>query len=99
MKSGREEQVQAMQRVKVGMTGLAAVVLLIGLAGAIFNSASKEPAVTAVGAPKPEVVANLTATPDNTIDAANQPLTDLGVAPSTTVDNAVAPTPPAAQRR
>jgi hypothetical protein len=71
---------QSMQRVRVGMTGLAAVLVLIGLASAVFKSASSEAPITAVGSSKPEVVANMTdATIDNT---ANEPLAELGVAPS-----------------
>ena len=38
-----------MQRVKVGMTGLALVLLLIALASAIFKSASKERSVDVAG--------------------------------------------------
>ncbi len=70
-----------MQRVRVGMTGLASVLLLIGLASAVFSSASKEPPVTAIGASKAEVVANMA---DMVIanDTATEPLADLGVAPA-----------------
>lgn len=99
LKSGAHDS-QNMQRIKVGMTGLALVLLLIGLAGAIFNSANREAPVTAVGGSKPDVVANLAL--DNTTKAAGgtEPLADLGVAPSTSEsDNAATPkpdTPPAA---
>ena len=69
-----------MQRIRVAMTGLAAVVLLIGVASAVFNYASDEPPVTAIGAAKPDVVANMTAPPiANT--TTNEPLAELGVAP------------------
>ena len=57
--AGRAIPAQTMQRVKVGVIGLAAVMLLIGLASAIFGSASRERPVSAVGAPKAEVVANM----------------------------------------
>lgn len=70
-----------MQRVRVALTGLAAVLVLIGIATLVFNMTSKEPAVTAVGAPKPEVVANMTDTPLS--NTTNEPLAELGVAPST----------------
>ncbi len=75
-----------MQRVKVGMTGLASVLVLIGLASAVFSSASTEPGVTAIGASKPDVVANMT---DTAIDnmTANEPLAELGVAPSASTEN------------
>ena len=70
-----------MQRVRVAVTGLASVFVLIAVASALFNLTSKEPAVTAVGAPKPEVVANMTSTPIG--NTTNEPLAELGVAPST----------------
>ena len=81
---------QAMQRVKVGLVGLALVVLLIGLASAIFSAANREKPVAAPGAPQTGALTNLTVT--NTSDAANEPLAELGVAPST----AAGDRPPAA---
>ncbi|RMB54140.1 hypothetical protein C8J44_1756 [Sphingomonas sp. PP-CE-3A-406] len=73
---------QRMQRIKVGLIGLAAVVLLIGLASAIIGSASRERPVAAVGAAQPDVVANMGVT--NSVDAADptEPLAEMGVAPS-----------------
>ncbi|UIJ44452.1 hypothetical protein LZK98_15475 [Sphingomonas cannabina] len=72
-----------MQRVRVGMTGLASVLVLIALASAVFNSASRAPA-EAVGASKAATVANLAdASLDNSTKPA-EPLAELGVAPSTT---------------
>jgi hypothetical protein len=71
-----------MQRVRVALTGLAAVVLLIGIAGAIFSAVDRRAPVEAVGAPKPEVVANLTATPEIKPVIIDEPLAELGVAPS-----------------
>ena len=50
---------QPMQRVKVGVIGLGAVLLLIALASVIIGSASRERPVSAIGAPKPEVIANM----------------------------------------
>ena len=75
-----------MQRVRVGMTGLASVLVLIALASAVFNSASREPAESAIGASKAEVVANLTDAVIANSTAPNEPLAELGVAPSTTSD-------------
>ncbi|WP_326524855.1 hypothetical protein [Sphingomonas sp.] len=75
------EASQSMQRVRVAMTGLAAVILLIGVASAVFNYASDEPPVTAIGAAKPDVVANMTTGPVANVTA-NEPLAELGVAPS-----------------
>ncbi len=74
---------QPMQRVKVGVIGLAAVLLLIGLASVIIGSASRERPVTAIGAPKPEVIANMAI--DNGAVPAAEPLAELGVAPSANV--------------
>ncbi|WP_245858592.1 hypothetical protein [Sphingomonas guangdongensis] len=64
---------------RVALTGLLAVLVLIGIASAVFNLTSKEPAVTAVGAPKPEVVANMTDTP--LANTTNEPLAEMGIAP------------------
>lgn len=76
---------QSMQRIKVGMIGLAAVVLLIGLASAIIGSASRERPVATVGAAQADVVANMTMS--NASDAATtgEPLAEMGVAPSANV--------------
>jgi cobalamin synthase len=72
---------QAMQRVKVGMVGLAAVVLLIGLASAIFSAANRERPIG--GAPQAQAVANMTAVNSAmAADPTNEPLAELGVAPS-----------------
>ncbi|MFA5969271.1 MAG: hypothetical protein WC816_08545 [Sphingomonas sp.] len=76
---------QAMQRIKVGATGLAAVLLMIALASAVLSWASKDQPVAAVGASKPEVVANLTqanATDPAASTATREPLAELGLAPS-----------------
>lgn len=70
-----------MQRVRVGMTGLAMVLVLIGLASAIFSSASREEPVAAVGASNALVVANITDGIANTTGK-DEPLAELGVAPS-----------------
>ncbi|MFD1786786.1 hypothetical protein ACFSC3_04290 [Sphingomonas floccifaciens] len=79
---------QTVQRVRVAMTGLAAVILFIGLASAVFNYASREPALTAVGVAKPEIVANITETALSNA-AANEPLADLGIAPGPATTAAV----------
>ena len=90
MKTPREHS-PSTQRVKVGMIGLALVVLLIGLASAIMRTASREAPIGAVGAPKADVVANMTntATPQD----AGEPLAELGVAPITGNTQAPAPRP------
>lgn len=74
-----------MQRVRVGMTGLALVLVLIGIASAILSSANRDEPVSAVGAPNASVVANMTdQSSDVEVEAAkDEPLAELGVAPST----------------
>ncbi|ONF97267.1 hypothetical protein [Sphingomonas jeddahensis] len=74
-----------MQRVRVGMVGLAAVVLLIGLASALFSAASREQPVAAAGAPRAEKTTNSTAANSVApVSEDNEPLAKLGVAPSAT---------------
>ena len=68
---------QTIQRVKVGMVGLAAVILLIGLASALFSIRDRSDAVA---------VANVAANASNAADPANEPLAELGVAPSADVN-------------
>ena len=75
-----------MQRVKVGMIGLAAVVLLIGIASAIFSAVNREQPIAVAGAPKADTVANLTIA-NTTADPANEPLAELGVAPGASETN------------
>jgi hypothetical protein len=80
---------QSMQRVKVGLIGLAAVILLIGLASLVIGSASRERPVSAIGAPQPEVVANMAL--DNMAGVSSEPLAELGVAPSTNIQAPATP--------
>lgn len=73
------DRAQATQRLKVGLIGLAAVLLLIGLASAVFNSVNREQPVTAIGGARPATVAEIVnATAPS---AGNEPLAELGVAP------------------
>lgn len=89
MKTAGPSSHQTIQRVKVGMVGLAAVILLIGLASAIFSVADRERPVTIdptnVAAAKVAV---------NDADPADEPLAELGVAPSADVNT----TQPAGKR-
>lgn len=85
---------QVMQRVKVGLVGLAAVILLIGLASAVFSAANRERAADAAAAAKAEVatspvVANAAIAAD-----ANEPLAELGVAPTAAEANTASPEAP-----
>lgn len=79
---------QTTQRVKVGIIGLAAVLLLIGLAAAIFSTVSKEKPLAVAGGARADVVANMVSGNDS--DPAdtktNEPLAELGVAPSTAAE-------------
>lgn len=67
---------------QIGLTGLAAVLLVVGAAGVLTRSASKERPV--------EMPANAAPAIDNA-DANEEPLVDLGVAPSTDPTNQAAP--------
>ncbi|WP_212611878.1 hypothetical protein [Sphingomonas baiyangensis] len=93
---------QSMQRVRVAMTGLAAVTLLIGVAGVIFSAVDRETPVEAIGAASSDRVANMAAGANTlAIDTAiiEEPLAEIGVAPSKsggeTVNVTVAEQPPA----
>lgn len=81
---------QTMQRVKVGMIGLASVILLIALASAIIGSVTRERPIATVGAPKADVIANMAVANDTMADGSGEPLAQLGVAPS--ADNMQGPT-------
>lgn len=67
-----------MQRVRVGVTGLAAVVLVVALATAIASGV-KRSANDNARVDVPSVVATIE--PANATDAATEPLAQLGVAP------------------
>lgn len=83
-----------MQRVRVGLTGLATVLLLIGLASVVFSSAREEDPVLAEGASKPEVVANMTeGLVANGAAPKDEPIAELGIAPRTAESPAAAPSP------
>lgn len=85
------EHVQAAQRVRVGIIGLAIVILLIGVASAIMRTASREAPIATIGAPKADVVANLAVA--NLQQDAGEPLAELGVAPVTANQQAPASRP------
>src|SRR3546814_14466721 len=75
---------QTVQRVKVAMTGLALVLLLIGVASVIFSSASSDTPADLAGTVQSDLVANLSLTNDAqaAATAPSEPLAELGVAPS-----------------
>lgn len=75
-----EDSAQAMQRVRVGVTGLAMVLVLIGLTSAIFTSANRDGPVSAIGAGNASVVVPADG---NSAVAKSDTGVELGVAPST----------------
>lgn len=91
--SGGSEASQSMQRVRVAMTGLASVFVFIGLASAAFNYESKETAVAEAGAVRPDTVANI-ADP-GLLNVTDEPLAELGIAPSTVPADTANSTAPA----
>jgi len=74
-----DEPGQRMQRVRVGVTGLAAIVLVVLLATAIASSVRRN-AVNDTGVAPPPVVATLPS-PGNSVDPNAEPLAQLGAAP------------------
>ena len=67
-----------MQRVRVGLTGLAVVLLIAAATAAILESANGDPAATAENA---AIVAAVSGATDNGADAPKEPLAEIGVAP------------------
>ena len=92
-----EDKRAGMQRVRVGLTGLGAVLLVVAVSTAIFESARHRPGdnVVAVNASQ-QTVANMVG---NTAAAPSDPLTEIGVTPAAPpTSNAAAPAmPPAGQ--
>ena len=77
------------------------MLLLIGVASAIFSSADKEAPVLAEGAPKPEVVANMTegVVANTAAELKDEPIVELGIAPRTAESPApdITPAPPSGE--
>ena len=76
---------QSLQRLQIGLAGLAAMVLLVGVANVIVERVKQTDAATV-----PEAAASVAANP---APVANDPLADAGVAP----DVAASPRPKASQ--
>lgn len=75
-----EDKRAAMQRVRVGLTGLGAVLLIVAVSAAIFESARHRPANQIVAQNASEqTVANMVG---NSAQAPNDPLTEIGVTPA-----------------
>lgn len=81
MKRLADDKNQSMQRVRVGMIGLAAVVLLIGIASLLFSGVRDQRGRAAAGGGDAGVVANIASTNDTALNESDEPLADLGVAP------------------
>lgn len=81
MKRLADDYNQSKQRVRVGMIGLAAVILLIGLASILFSGVREQRERAAAGGGNAHVIANMAATDGATLNESNEPLADLGVAP------------------
>jgi hypothetical protein len=71
------EKQERMQRVRVGMTGLAAVGLIVMVATAVATGVRRSATANAAAAGPPAVVATV----PMPVDAKTEPLAQLGVAP------------------
>ena len=77
-----EKRRDGMQRLRVGLTGLAVVLLIVALATAVLKTVDEQ------------VVDNRTApSVDNSDKSKDEPLADLGVAPGAPTENVAAPAP------
>lgn len=93
-----EDKRAGMQRVRVGLTGLGAVLLVVAVSAAIFESARHRPGdnVVAVNASQ-QTVANMVGS-NSAAETPNDPLTEIGVTPAgPPTGNAAAAAPPPAQ--
>lgn len=86
-----------MQRVRIGLTGLAFVFLLV-LLGAVFTSPSNEEPITPNSIETRLSGGNQAAAPVNQTEP-KEPLAELGVAPGNADDNNVVQPAPAQQQR
>lgn len=80
-----------MQRIRVGLTGLGAVLLIVAISAAIFESASHQPSngTNAALNQTEQTVANMVSA--NGTEAPSDPLTEIGVTPGTPVNEVQAP--------
>jgi cobalamin synthase len=77
-----------MQRIRVGLTGLGAVMLIVAISAAIFESASNQPGngTTAPLDQTEQTVANMVTA--NGSESPSEPLAEIGVTPGTPANNA-----------
>ncbi len=76
---------ERMQRVRVGVTGLAAVLLIVALATAITSGVQRTASANRAAVAQAAVVP-APPPPTNVVDQAAEPLAQLGVAPGGTPD-------------
>lgn len=69
-----------MQRIQIGLTGLAGVVLLVGLANIVINKAAVREDAAVDGSPPMLVAPGNTALPEG--EPGPEPLAELGVTPA-----------------
>ena len=76
-----------MQRIRVGLTGLGAVLLIVAISAAIFESASNQPGNGSAAAlnETEQTVANMVVA--NGVEAPSEPLAEIGVTPGTPANN------------
>ena len=74
-----------MQRIRVGLTGLGAVLLIVAISAAIFESARQQPGNEVALNRTEQTVANMVAA--NATEAPSDPLTEIGVTPGTPAAN------------
>lgn len=85
MSVGSPDTAQTMQRIYVGLTGLAVVTVLIVLASAVVAWRTNDIGISAIGGANTSVVANMTAVGNSISEKTKEePLAELGAAPSTT---------------
>lgn len=75
---GQPDPLQALQRIKVGLIGLAAVVMLIAVASAVLRMATQEPPV--MGSAQANVVAEMSSGNETAVST-GEPLAEMGAAP------------------
>jgi hypothetical protein len=90
-----EDKQVRMQRVRVGLTGLAAVMLIVAVSTAIFESAKvgeKQGPVAPGEARSEQAVANML---NNDAVEQSEPLAEIGVTPGAAPDESTQPAAPA----
>ena len=88
MQSPEIEKKERLQRVRIGATGLVAVVLVVMSAGALTHGASDEtPVDKQIGVESPGGISDLSGGNSSNGSKSQEPLAELGVAPSPETGN------------